>query len=106
MIEYLSLEQLLEIHEIMIDRFGGLRGIRDKHLLHSAIEMPKSTMFGKQLYPGMFEKASIYLLSIVRNHPFNDANKRTGGTAAYLFLQANAIYPKFSDKKYEDLRDC
>ena len=103
MIEYLTLEELLVIQSHMIKRFGGLIGIRDKNLLNSAIELPKSTMFGKDLYPGVFEKAAIYLFAIVRNHPFNDGNKRTGGGAAYLFLQANKTSIKFTDSHFENL---
>lgn len=103
MIEYLTFEQLIEIHDAMIERFGGLRGIRDKNLLHSVVEMPKTTMFNQDLYPSLHEKASIYLLSIVRNHPFNDGNKRTGAVAAYLFFQSNDKSPKFTDEHYENL---
>src|SRR5580658_710935 len=103
MIEYLTLDELLEIHSHMITLFGGLRGIRDKTLLQSAIEMPKSTMFGEDLYPTIYDKAAAYLFCIIKNHPFNDANKRTGCTTAYLFLQANNISIRFSDEDYEDL---
>jgi death-on-curing protein len=70
MIEYLTLEELLAIHSSMVKRFGGLAGIRDKNLLHSVVELPKSTMFGEDLYSGVFEKAAIYLFSIVRKPPF------------------------------------
>ena len=103
MIEYLTLDELLEIHSHMIALFGGLRGILDKTLLQSAIEMPKSTMFGEDLYPSIYDKAAAYLFCIIKNHPFNDANKRTGCTATYLFLQANNISIRFSDEDYEDL---
>lgn len=49
MIEYLTFEELLEIQAHMVRKFGGLRGIRDKNLLLSAVELPKSTMFGEDL---------------------------------------------------------
>ena len=55
MIEYLTLEEILLIHSSMIKRFGGLKGVRDKNLLHSVIELPKSTMFGEDLHPGIFQ---------------------------------------------------
>lgn len=103
MIEYLTLDELLEIHSHMITKFGGLRGIRDKNLLQSSIEMPKSTMFGEDLYPTIYDKAAAYLFCVIKNHPFNDANKRTGCAAAYLFLQANNIPIRFLDEAYEDL---
>lgn len=103
MIEHLTLKQLLEIHSHMIANFGGLRGVRDKNLLESAVEIPKSTMFGEDLYPTIYDKAAAYLFCIIKNHPFNDANKRTGCAVAYLFLQANDAAIKFSDEDYEDL---
>jgi death-on-curing protein len=103
MIEYLTLDELLEIHFHMIDKFGGLRGVRDKTLLQSAVDLPKSTMFGEDLYPTIYDKAAAYLFCIIKNHPFNDANKRTGCTVTYLFLQANNIPIRFSDEDYEDL---
>ena len=103
MIEYLTLDELLEIHIHMIAKFGGLRGIRDRNLLQSAIEIPKSTMFEEDLYPTIYDKAAAYLFCIIKNHPFNDANKRTGCAAAYLFLKANGIPIRFIDEDYEDL---
>lgn len=103
MIEYLTFEELLKIHSYMVAKFGGLRGVRDKTLLQSAVEMPKSTMFGEDLYPTIYDKAATYLFCIIKNHPFNDANKRTGCAAAYLFLQANTAPIRFSDEDYEDL---
>src|SRR5271155_5762389 len=98
MIEYLTLKQLLEIHSHMIIKFGGLRGVRDKILLESAVEIPKSTMFGEDLYPTIYDKAAAYLFCIIKNHPFNVANKRTGCAVAYLFLQANDAAIRFSDE--------
>lgn len=58
MIEYVSLEQVLEIHKIMLEKFGGLQGIRAKNLLLSALESPKASFGGYDLYPSIFEKAA------------------------------------------------
>lgn len=46
MIEYLTIEQVIELHDEMLKRYGGLSGIRDKNLLWSAIDVPKAAMFG------------------------------------------------------------
>lgn len=100
MIKYLTVEEVIEIHEAMIENYGGLPGIRDYNLLLSAIENPKMIVFGYELCPGIFDKASAYLYHIVRNHPFNDGNKRTGYTCARLFLKANDAPQNF---KIEDL---
>lgn len=60
-------------------------------------------MFGEDLYSTLYEKAAAYLFCIIKNHPFNDANKRTGCAVAYMFLQANDVAIRFSDEDYEDL---
>lgn len=51
MIKYITLEQILEMHDAFIEKFGGLKGIRDINLLLAAVETPKATMFGEDLYP-------------------------------------------------------
>jgi death on curing protein len=103
MIKYLTLEEVLEMHDAFIEKFGGLKGIRDLNLLLSAIETPKAAMFGEDLYPTVYIKAAAYLFHIVQNHPFNDANIRTGFGAAYLFLRANGVPILLSDEAFENL---
>lgn len=103
MIKYLTLEQVLKMHDVFIEKFGGLQGIRDMNLLMSAIETPKSAMFGADLYPTVYDKAAAYLYHIVQNHPFNDANKRTGFGVSYLFLRANNAIILFNDESFETL---
>lgn len=103
MTEYLSVEEVITMHDTFLQEFGGLPGIRDINLLMSAVETPKSRMFGQDLHPTIYDKAAAYLYHIVCNHPFNDGNKRTGFGAALLFLKANSISIKFNKKKYENL---
>ena len=81
----MMLEQVLKMHDAFIEKFGGLQGIRDMNLLLSTIETPKDAMFRTDLYPIIYDKAAAYLYHIVQNHPFNDANKRTGLGAAFSF---------------------
>ncbi len=91
------------MHDVFIERFGGLSGVRDANLLSSAIEIPKMAMFGEDLYPTVYDKAAAYLYHIVQNHPFADANKRTGFGAVYLFLKANKVSILFDDESFENL---
>lgn len=102
MIDYLTVEEVIEIHDRALEQFGGLSGIRDKGSLESAIENIKATMFGADLYHSIYDKASALLHGIVSNHAFNDANKRTGLTATLLFLKGNGITISFSMKAFED----
>lgn len=103
MIEYLTIEQVIELHDEMLKRYGGLSGIRDKNLLWSAIDAPKAVMFGLEMYPSIYEKAAAYLYHIVCNHPFNDANKRTGYAVTLVFLEVNNIKPVFKKEDLESL---
>lgn len=103
MIKYLKLESIVQMNDIFIDEFGGLKGIRDVNLLISATEIPKTTMFGHDLYSTVYDKAAAYLFHIVKNHPFNDGNKRTASITAYMFLKLNKTDILFSDIAYEQL---
>lgn len=78
---------LIAIQNELLNRFGGLAGIRDEGLLDSAINKPKNLIAYGQ--PTVFELAASYATGLVKNHPFLDGNKRIGFMAAYVFLGAN-----------------
>ena len=103
MIEYLTVQQVVYIHNEMIRLHGGLEGVRHWGLLYSAVDAPKASMFGNELYPSLSEKAAAYLYHIVCNHPFNDANKRTGYSATLVFLKANNVKYFFRKEDLEEL---
>ena len=74
-------------HGELLERFGGLEGVRDQGLLESALGRPKQLFaYGK---PSLYEMAAAYAGGIIKNHPFLDGNKRTGFLAAALFLEIN-----------------
>lgn len=87
--KYLTAAQLLLIHSMLIDEYGGSHGVRDQNLLASAEELPKQKAFGKELYPTAFLKAAVYAHNIIPSHPFLDGNKRTGIVCATIFLENN-----------------
>lgn len=88
-INYLSIEQVLAIHDQMVKRFGGSFGIRDLGLIDSAVARPQASFGGQDLYTNIFDKAAALLQSLLKNHPFVDGNKRTALTSAGLFLKIN-----------------
>lgn len=96
---YLTLEQVIEIHDLMISLEGGLEGIRSDSLLHSCIELPKMSCFGIELYPEIYDKAAAYLYFLIQNHPFNDANKRTATTCFLVFLDLNGFDFTMTDQE-------
>ena len=87
--DFLTLEEVLEIHDDQINRYGGASGIRDLGLLESALAQPQ-TIFGRVfLHSDLFEMAAAYFFHIIQNHPFMDGNKRVGAVAALVFLEIN-----------------
>jgi death-on-curing protein len=86
---YLSAEQILFIHARLIEETGGSHGVRDLGMLLSAIGRPQASFDDQDLYIDLFSKAAALMESLIRNHPFVDGNKRTGVTAAGLFLRCN-----------------
>jgi death on curing protein len=80
------LVRVYEIHEIIIVETGGLPGLREPGLLHSAVARPFATFGGQELYPSDFEKASALFHSLIKSHPFMDGTKRTAFSAALFFL--------------------
>lgn len=86
---FLSLSEIIEIHQDQVTRYGGASGIRDMDLLKSALGMPLATYGGKFLHTDICEMAAAYLFHLVKNHPFLDGNKRVGAVAALVFLALN-----------------
>jgi death on curing protein len=86
---FLTLAEVLEIHQDQVVRYGGDPGIRDLGLLKSALGTPMATFGGQFLHTDVFEMAAAYLFHIVQNHPFVDGNRRTGTVAANVFLILN-----------------
>lgn len=82
---YLTPNEVIGINERQI----GPGGLRDRHLLESAVERPQSSAFGEDAYPDVHTKAAALLQSLARNHPFVDGNKRTALLATVGFYGLN-----------------
>lgn len=88
MIRYLTLSEILELHRLIIELFGGIDGIRDKGGLESAIAQPRMTFDGDELYPTIAEKAVALGYSIIKNHPYlGDNNGAVGSALAWRELK-------------------
>ncbi len=98
----LTLEQLLQIHVLLIEQTGGSQGLRDLGRLESAIATQTQNVFGEELYAGPTEKAAALIRGIIADHPFVDGNKRTGMLAGLTFLKINHIDFKTSKGSIED----
>lgn len=101
--EFLDLEEVLEIHALQLDEFGGIAGVRDRGLLESAVGQPRATAFGELLHAALFEMAAAYLFHIAKNHAFLDDNKRTALVAALVFLDINGVSLERDDERLYEL---
>lgn len=99
---YLTLDEVLVIHYEEVEKFGGSHGIRALDLLDSALHRPQASFMGDDLYPTMFHKAAALMQSILLNHPFIDANKRTATVSTAYFLHINGYDIKTSQKDLVD----
>ncbi|GDX10096.1 death-on-curing protein [Verrucomicrobiota bacterium] len=86
---WLTREECLALHEFMLSEYGGITGVRDEHLLDSALARPQQLLaYGK---PNMADMAAAYAAGIVKNLPFLDGNKRTGFMLGAGFLEQNGF---------------
>ena len=72
----LTKDQIILLHEQLINSFGGIHGIRDDGLLESALAAPYQSFAGTEFYPGIVDKAVRLGFGLIKNHPFLDGNKR------------------------------
>lgn len=94
----LTKEQVLRLHEDLIEEFGGIHGVRDEGLLESALSAPFQTFDGQDLYPSVLEKAGRLGYGLIRNHPFLDGNKRIGVHVLMVCLALNGVRLSYDDE--------
>jgi death-on-curing protein len=88
---YLTLGEVVELHDRILEETGGATGIRELGLLESALAQPKATFGGSELHPTLVDKAAALGFSLVANHPFIDGNKRIGHAAMETVLLLNHL---------------
>ncbi|MEO6078775.1 MAG: type II toxin-antitoxin system death-on-curing family toxin [Steroidobacteraceae bacterium] len=84
MSDFLTLVDVLAMHDDQIARYGGSSGVRDLGLLEAALYRPQTGY-----YSDLIEEAAALWESLSQNHPFVDGNKRTAFAAVYTFLVIN-----------------
>ena len=88
-VRHLSVDEVLALHERLVERFGGRRGIRDPGLLESALYRPQTGY-----YSDLAEMAAALFESLLMNHPFVDGKKRVAFFATDVFLRLNGWWLK------------
>ncbi|MFD1255322.1 type II toxin-antitoxin system death-on-curing family toxin [Mucilaginibacter terrae] len=91
-----------QLHSILIDEYGGAKGLRDIAALEAALAIPFATFDQQDLYFTPLEKAAALLESLIINHPFIDGNKRIAYTLMrYLLLENGQDISSDEQTKYD-----
>jgi death-on-curing protein len=98
----IKIELVITIHELLIEKYGGIHGIRDIKSLESAIARPFMTFEKENLYPTPIIQATALIESLISNHPFLDGNKRIGYVMMRFFLMQNKIDLKATQSEKYD----
>jgi death-on-curing protein len=86
MTDYLTMAEVVAIHDDLIERYGGAGGLRDAGALDAALFRPQSGY-----YKDIIQEAAALWESLGQNHPFIDGNKRTAFATAFTFLRVNGL---------------
>ncbi|MFA7658881.1 MAG: type II toxin-antitoxin system death-on-curing family toxin [Candidatus Gastranaerophilaceae bacterium] len=93
-LEYLTIIEVLSLHKILVQKYGGMDGVRDMGALEAALFRPQTGYYGD-----VIEEAAALWESLSQNHPFLDGNKRVALAATYTFLTLNGHRPKIDTKE-------
>jgi death on curing protein len=91
--EPITMAEALAIHELLIDRFGGMRGVTEHGFgkLEGALAAPYVSMFEEDLYPDLASKAGVLFFRVARSHSFSDGNKRVALVVLLEFLARHGM---------------
>lgn len=91
-LRWLSVADVVRVHDEMISTFGGERGILNRGRIETALELAfQSPVAGHDPFPSIIDKAASLLHSILLYHPFVDGQKRTGISSAFILLGVNGF---------------
>ncbi len=101
---FLTLDEVLYLHDELLARFGGIAGVGNPGLIESALGSAQNVYWYGQ--GKLYEIAAAYAFHIAESQAFNDGNKRTGAAAAIMFLKENVLrFPKDDGSVYAALID-
>jgi death on curing protein len=98
----INMLQLELIHMQILDATNGAYGTHSSDRIEAVIASQRQHVFGSELYSTVFDKAAALCRGIIQDHPFIDANKRTGMLTAELFLLCNGYELTANDQQFED----
>jgi death on curing protein len=99
--QYLTRDDILDLHLFAVERFGGRLGIKSQDRLLAAVNAPQQVFFGEELYPDVASKAAVLGFQMLKNRPFVAANEATALLSVLRFLQINDV--ALNDAMVEEL---
>lgn len=99
MSRYLSQDEVLLLHDLVLELDGGSAGVLSPAALEAALAQPMMEAFGHKRYLSLFDEAAAYLFYLSRAHAFVDGNKRTAFLAMVLFLHLNGVALEARDEE-------
>ena len=102
---YLTEKQIEKINALVIQRYSPNEQIQtvSPSALNMIVNLPEQFVFGKPLYPTIFDKATILFVQLIKKHVFANANKRTAFFVLVKFLQLNGYHVTVSVEEAVDM---
>jgi death-on-curing protein len=98
-----KVDTIISLHDRLISEYGGFHGVRDLGSVQSTFSLPQMTLDHDYFYSFPWGMAAAYLFFGVKNHGFNDGNKRSSLAACLLFLLLNGFKLEMSDEELIEL---
>ena len=100
---WITADDVIQIHSLVIQRSGGMDGLRDRASLEAAISAPMQSFGGEDLYPTIVEKIARLGYGLASNHAFVDGNKRIGAMMTQLLLKWNGFQMSLNSGELADM---
>ena len=99
----LTKEQIIKLHEMSYERYGGALGVLNEGMLDSALQAPFQTFGGEELFPDDKEKIIRLAYGLIKNHSFRDGNKRIGALVLLVMLKLNGYRVNATNEEFTDI---
>lgn len=100
---WITADDVIQIHSRVIQRSGGMDGLRDRASLEAAVSAPMQSFGGQDLYPTTVEKIARLGYGLASNHAFVDGNKRIGAMMTQLLLKWNGFQMSLRSGELADM---
>lgn len=100
---WITADDVIQIHSRVIQRSGGMDGLRDRASLEAAVSAPMQSFGGQDFYPTTVEKIARLGYGLASNHAFVDGNKRIGAMMTQLLLKWNGFQMSLRSGELADM---